>query len=433
MPGRLMRGRMLVALALVLVCGLVVGLPSVAAKPKQSVTITGAVSNQNQLAWPYLIANFNRIFPDTKVDMTYAPGGALIQQILTQLQAGTAPDIIGTSAGNGSLIAVWPLAAAGKLVDLSKQPWVKRLYPPLREQMSYNGKVYGMPVAVLPVGAAYNVALFKQLGLSVPKTFAQLISLCGKLRAAGKVPIALALTSPDALSMAFSWAVDRMAQDVYALDPTWSTKRNKKQVTFASSPLWRRAFQSIADLKNAGCFNPAPEGTTLAQAFTMVATGQAAMTVVSGAQIPGIQAINKDIDLKMFPIPADSASKTVAPIVAGPIIVANAATSHRKELSDFFTFMGRPKQQTLFDKLTFGFNPYDAVHGDVPAFMESMAPLLKANRAVNNPYYGWPNPTVLTSALYPGILGLFTGQKSIDKTLADLDYLWDNPTATSAP
>jgi hypothetical protein len=32
-----------------------------------------------------------------------------------------------------------------------------------------------------------------------------------------------------------------------------------------------------------------------------------------------------------------------------------------------------------------------------------------------------------------GITGLLTGQKSIDDVRKALDYLWDNPTATSAP
>jgi hypothetical protein len=31
------------------------------------------------------------------------------------------------------------------------------------------------------------------------------------------------------------------------------------------------------------------------------------------------------------------------------------------------------------------------------------------------------------------VQGLFTGQRTIDDLLKAADYLWDNPTATSAP
>ena len=73
----------------------------------------------------------------------------------------------------------------------------------------------------------------------------------------------------------------REAYEVYAVDPAWDSKRTAGKVTFATSPLWQRTFQSIVDMKDAGCFEPGSQGVTTTQAFTTFARGDAVMTIIA--------------------------------------------------------------------------------------------------------------------------------------------------------
>ena len=61
-----------------------------------------------QPAFQVLIANFERVYPNIVVDATYAAQASTLNQLeLTELAAGNAPDLLSTSLGCGSPLAVW--------------------------------------------------------------------------------------------------------------------------------------------------------------------------------------------------------------------------------------------------------------------------------------------------------------------------------------
>jgi raffinose/stachyose/melibiose transport system substrate-binding protein len=55
--------------------------------------------------------------------------------------------------------------------------------------------------------------------------------------------------------------------------------------------------------------------------------------------------------------------------------------------------------------------------------MAPLAPLFKAGRVMLSPTVSWPNPS-LTDQISADIVGLFTGQKTVDQALADVDAKW---------
>lgn len=69
---------------------------------------------------------------------------------------------------------------------------VKKQMSSSLDSMSYDGKVYGVPVAAQPGGIWYSKDLFKQAGIDAePTTFSELKTDVQKLRSAGIDPIAL--------------------------------------------------------------------------------------------------------------------------------------------------------------------------------------------------------------------------------------------------
>jgi raffinose/stachyose/melibiose transport system substrate-binding protein len=73
--------------------------------------------------------------------------------------------------------------------------------------------------------------------------------------------------------------------------------------------------------------------------------------------------------------------------------------------------------------VTAGVTPYDAARGIVPPLMAPLSPLFKAGRVMLSPTVSWPNPS-LTDQISADIVGLFTGQKTVDQALADVDAKW---------
>jgi ABC-type glycerol-3-phosphate transport system substrate-binding protein len=88
------------------------------------VTITMLVLAPTQPAYQVLIPNFERVYPNIKVDATYAPSNAVFYRLeTTELAAGNAPDLLGTNPGCGTPVSVCVLAKAGDLAPLVKEPW----------------------------------------------------------------------------------------------------------------------------------------------------------------------------------------------------------------------------------------------------------------------------------------------------------------------
>ena len=49
--------------------------------------------------------------------------------------------------------------------DLSDQPWVEHLYPDIKETVTVDGKVLGLPVSIEGYGLAYNREVFEAAGI----------------------------------------------------------------------------------------------------------------------------------------------------------------------------------------------------------------------------------------------------------------------------
>src|SRR4029078_4597106 len=172
-------------------------------------------------------------YPDINVATTYATSSQIPQLLLTQFQAGNAPHLVFVSPGNTSSTAVWPLAKANHLLPLAGQAWQTRIPKAMRGLPSYGGKYYGYPLAYYLYGVAYNKDQFQQLGLKVPTTFSDVLAMCKKITAAGKVPFVQGFQE---FANASLFPAQRAAQYVYGPQPNWDTLRGQSKVSFASSP-----------------------------------------------------------------------------------------------------------------------------------------------------------------------------------------------------
>ncbi len=181
---------------------------------------------------------------------------------------------------------------------------------------SKDGKLYGLARNTDVMGFFYNKALFDLNGWSVPKTFAELVELCGKIRAAGLQPVST--------SGADGWPLNIMLTGIYA--KIHGSGVMEKQIGFIQNKNWNdpemlQAATLFQDAAKAGMFANGFETADYGTAQSLFTSGMAAMYYM-GSWESGM-AVNNDIpeevrkNLHAFALPVvDGGKGTVKDISA---------------------------------------------------------------------------------------------------------------------
>ena len=390
-----------------------------AASGQEEVTLRLLMTTTAQAATEQLVADFEKANPTIDVEDEYLPTLTIEQVLPTQIQGGSAPDLSFVQTGNTSAIGVWRLGKEGHLLDLTGRPWDDLIWPAARATNSVDGKVYAWPSPVLPYDTVYNVDLFEELGLTFPETQAEVLEMCRTIRAAGKVPF---IQSVEAM---LQIARQRYAQFVYSVDPDWDQKRADGSEHFETSPLWHRALESLVEMKDADCFQPGVEGTTRPQQYAMMARGDGVFSLAHAFDLAAIREANPDVNLAMTNMPPDDGGDAALFTAASLAIAGISTTEHPEEVKAFIDFMASEDESSKFAETAGGIAPVDAMNGELPPYMNRLAPFVESEKLVGQHDAEWPNPRVVQDGLSKGIVGLFTGQLSVDEILANMDRIWD--------
>jgi raffinose/stachyose/melibiose transport system substrate-binding protein len=397
---------------------------SAQASRSDTITITMIANNNKQPAYDILIPNFERAYPNIKVNVTYGAPPTVFQLERVELAGGNAPDLLYTLPGCGSVAPVCVLAKSGDLAPMIKTPWVKRSLPLVTSADKHGPALYAFTPAVAPYGIFTNDDLFKKLGLSIPRTFPQLLDRCRKARAAGTVAVLFAAGGVSSLPGLGFLSQAMAVATLYGKDKHWAAKLRAANASFEGTPGWREALQHVVDLNDAGCFQPGVTGTIGAtQEFAL---GQ-------GLMLPGIttskgvlDAANPQFSYSFHPFPGGTdpnQTTTLLQMSDSVGVNAHATVEAQRAAQTFVSFIARPKQNALYAQTTGGLTQYQFLHGQFPAFMSDVAAALNAHKYVIAPFETWWNASVVL-ALQQGTLGLLTGQQSIDDVLNAMDAAW---------
>jgi raffinose/stachyose/melibiose transport system substrate-binding protein len=410
------------------VAGLVIGASVASAAPAPPSQQRGEFSMVMNLAYKpgfdILIANFNRIYPNIKVTPTYYSVGGnspYATVVATQLAAGSAPDVVWSVGGRGGPTSTQILAEAGYLDAMDGRKWTKRLLPSTKGDYQVGGKLYGSELGISVLSLImYNKDYFRQNNLRVPTTFAQLLSLCRTISAQGKTPISWGGQTP---AVNANNVVTLAGNNVFSGDPRWYAKRLNKQVTFAASPGWRRSLQQALDLKNAGCFRRGFEGVSFANMANEFASGQAVMMWTVPILLGDVSRLNPNIKFGMFPPPGVTAAQTRVTVQpqGSLTLLKKASPANKRAALTFIDFVAREKQARLFSRINFLISSFDALKGNLPTSYADLAPWFKQQGKVLGTITSrYPN-TQFSNNFGASVQGLFTGQKTVDEVLQDMD------------
>lgn len=298
--------------------------------------------------WDETVAAFEQANPNVTIKVQAIQNEDMDGKLQTALNSGDAPDIF-LARGGGKLADVVAAGQAQDLTDKITAATKSALGDAPFSAFTIDGKVYGMPMSVLPGGIFYSKDLFKQAGITeTPKTVDDLENAVQKLKDAGIQPISLG--AKDAWPAAHWWyffALRECSQDT--MDQAAASKD-------FSDPCWLKAGQDVQDFAATKPFN---EGflTTSAQqgansSAGLLANHKAAMELM-GAWEPGVVAsLTADkkalADLGWFPFPSVSGGSGGEGAMMGGVDGYSCSAKAPAACADFLNFAAQKEYQEKY-------------------------------------------------------------------------------------
>lgn len=211
--------------------------------------------------------------------------------------------------GTNPELLLW--ANDGFLVDLKPylekpdpdtgKPWLDRFSPTIRKFMQHpdNGGIYGVPSELSLHVLFYNAKLFKNLGISPPKTWDELLAAADKLKAGGVDPIAVTGLFQPYMGM---WSDHLWLRTVGYDKARGVLTEGKGHIT--EDPGFLDGLKKLQELRNKGAFLKGFEGTDFTAAQAQFFQGKAGMILMGTwlvSEMAGV--IPKDFELGVVPFP----------------------------------------------------------------------------------------------------------------------------------
>lgn len=317
----------------------------------EPVTLTfwhNSTTGDGKAYWEEVAKAYEAANPNVKIEIQAIQNEDMDGKLQTALNAGDAPDIF-MARGGGKLADI---VAAGQVMDLSDKitdATKAAVGEGVLSAFTIDGKLYGMPTAILPGGMFYSKDLFDKAGItSTPKNFDELNTDVQKLKDAGIAPIALG--GKDAWPAAhwyYFMALRDCSQDAM----------NKAAASRSfDDPCWLKAGEDLQKFADTKPFN---EGflTTSAQqgagsSAGMIANHQAAMELM-GAWDPGVIAsLTPDekplADLAWFPFPAVSDGEGDPTAMMGGVDGYSCWVKAPAQCADFLNFYMQKEWQEKY-------------------------------------------------------------------------------------
>lgn len=320
-----------------------------------------------------LTAAYSAAHPDVTFDIETRPSGSDGDNVIkTRLSTGDMADIF--EYNSGSLFQV--LNPEKTLADLSDiQDDVIDSYKPT--VTSPDGVVRGIPLgAAMGGGILYSIPLYKELGLSIPKTWAEFMANNEKIKAAGKIPVMQTYGDP--------WTSQLLVLadyfNVQKLNPNFAADYTANRAKYATTPGALAGFQRLEELSKAGYLNEDYGSAKFDDGVSQVATGAAAHYPMLTFAMGNIkQNFPEHLnDVGFFAQPGDDAA-TNGMTTWMPVAVYVSQTSTQQDAAkDFLRFIASPEGcQVMMDKVGAA-GPYliknCALPDDAPQAVKDMLP-----------------------------------------------------------
>ena len=278
---------------------------------------------------------FEAANPDIKIDIeTHPQGGDGDNLIKTKLATGDMADVFRYNAGS----LFHALNPAQNILDITNEPFMANVIDSFKTTVSEGDKVYGVPEeAAMGGGILYNRKIYADLGLSVPKTWADFMANNEKIKAAGKAPVIQ--TFGDTWTSQLFVLSDYY--NVQAADPTFAADYTANKAKYATTPAAMKGFEHGEEVFKAGDLNADFASAKAPDGIKMLAEGEGAHYPMLTFQIALISQDYPDKvnDVGFFATPGSDASKNGLTVWMPAAAYIYKGSKHPEEAKKFLAFI----------------------------------------------------------------------------------------------
>ena len=270
-------------------------------------------------------------YPNITLEWECVDWGNDFQPKMQQYMQSGLPDIMIGKAQDVSTYA--PQGVLGEI----DSTYLDRGMDAARENVTIDGKTYGLVYNAMYQGVYYNKAMFKENGWEIPKTLDDLQAIIDDCKEKG--------ITPFASHMVDTWSIGNMSMqfamnDVFNKTPDWGDKFRAGEVSFSDSE----------DMQNALNYNNLIYDNTFEDTFSTEQTdcdakmvlGDAAMKVSGSWSIQNFLDIDENFDFGIFPFPNQTGDSKLI-FEPNITIMTSANTEHQDAVDDFLDLMSSDK------------------------------------------------------------------------------------------
>ena len=257
------------------------------------------------------------VYPNITLEWECVDWGNDFQPKMQQYMQSGLPDIM---IGKAQDVATY--APQGVLAEIGEE-YLDAGLDAARENVTIDGKTYGLVYNALYQGVYYNKDMFAENGWEVPTTQEELQAIIDDCNEKGIVPFAS--------HMVDTWSIGNvtmqfMMNDVFNNDPTWGDKFRAGEVSFSEDEAAQTAYQ----------YNKLIYDNTYEETFSLEQTdcdarmvlGEAAMKVSGSWSIQNFLAIDEEFNFGIFPFPNQTGDSKLI-FEPNITIMTSASTEHQ--------------------------------------------------------------------------------------------------------
>jgi len=230
------------------------------------------------------VEKFKKMHPGLEVDVLYA-GREVLGKLRPRMIIGIPPDLV--NQGGDALRQLMQhdlleplddaLASPGYATD---KPWRDTFRPGIVDLYKYGDHLYQVPVSLFCNAFFYNIALFEELHLEPPRTWAEFLRVCQALKDNGIEPLAA-----DGTEMGYnvSWFT-QLASRTTSIERIYATASNQPGTSWTDKP-FVDAARMVRELRDKGYLMRGYEGSKWPSAQMMWIQGKCGL-LLNGTWIP---------------------------------------------------------------------------------------------------------------------------------------------------
>jgi raffinose/stachyose/melibiose transport system substrate-binding protein len=316
-----------------------------------------------------LIDAFQKKYPYITVEHETRPAGTEGDNFIkTRMATGDMNDVFFYNAGSLFLA----LNPEENLLDMTNEPFMDNVIDSYKPVVSEGGKVYGIPAGTTMGGGwLYNKKIYAELGLSIPKSWAELMENNKKIKAAGIT--AMIGTYKDSWTSQLIVLADYY--NVQAGAPNFAADYTANKAKYATTPSALRSFEKIQEAGKE-YMNKDYLATTFDAGLKMLAEGKGAHYPMLTFAVPTIAQNNPDQlnDIGFFAQPGDSADKNGMTVWMPDAGYIYKNSKHIEEAKLFLEFVLSPEGVAAWTSVSTPMGPWAIKGATLP---DNVAPAVK--------------------------------------------------------